>query len=459
MSICFGTDHSPEALRKWAKKHGIFLHPDVAFLVPTKTMGFGVFARKPLCVGSVIVSCPFATCISPYTEQTTFESPCVKALAEMHLTDNVLFVVLRLMAEAVRPSSPWMPWLRACPRMPDHFFDTTLAGPVFGLTAGADTGEAPVAAAPLSWTGPSQQLREVDVAARWDAAQEVIRRYPEHWPQKRATFELFCECLAQVFSRNFHREEIAGREGPYLLPCLDIINHSATANARFEIRGGGRKHPMEFCVVAARELCRGEQVFCSYGRIGASRFAVEFQFVTESIAREDMLRFSVDVIAEMTSALTSLGVEPSAATVADSGAIRRRIEWLQRLGILCDEGFYVSRLPPAGELRGDKMPAAAAKEIQTLFNVFYLMTVGASKFDNLTHAINREWRAERTPELVALVLRVLGMRAEAANAQLAAAELHLAEAPHHARRNLLRLSLNSELEMVQLLQKYVGEPH
>ncbi|ESL06172.1 hypothetical protein TRSC58_06157 [Trypanosoma rangeli SC58] len=410
MSICFGADHSPEVLRKWAKRRGIFLHPDVAFLVPTKTMGFGVFARKPLSAGSVIASCPFATCISPYTEHATFESPCVKALVEMHLTDNVLFVVMRLMAEAVRPLSPWMPWLKACPRMSNHFFDMTVAGPVFGMTASTDAGAAPTTASLLSWTGLSQQLREVNVEARWGAAQEVIRRYPEYWPQKSATFELFCECLAQVFSRNFHREEIAGREGPYLLPCLDIINHSTTANTTLEIRGGGRKHPMEFCVVAARELCRGEQVFCSYGRIGASRFAVEFQFITESITREDVLRFSVDVIAEMALSLISVDLEPSTSTAVDSGVIRRRIEWLQRLGILCDEGFYVLRLPHA-EVGDDKPPDAAAAEaakgIQTIFNVFYLMTVEASKFDSLTHSINREWRAVRTPELVALVLRVL----------------------------------------------------
>ncbi|PWV14795.1 hypothetical protein C3747_33g201 [Trypanosoma cruzi] len=456
MSICFGADYSPEAVGKWAKKCGIFLHPDVAFLVPTKTMGFGVFARKPLKAGSVIVSCPFARCISPYAEKTSVESPCVKALAEMHITDNVLFVVLRLMAEAVRPLSPWMPWLSACPRMPNHFFDVAAVGPVFGLAPSADTGKAPTAGVPLTWTGVSQQLHDLNLEGRWSAAQEVIRRHPEHWPEEKATFELFCECLAQVLSRNFYREEIEGREGPYLIPCLDIINHSFTANGKFEVRGGGRKHPMEFCVVAAREICRGEQVFCSYGRIGASRFVVEFQFVTDSIVKEDMLRFSVDVIAEMTLALISLESE-SLSSVVDLANIRRRIEWLQRLGILFDEGFYVSRLPSAAAGGGD-LPASTAKEIQTLFNVFYLLTVGASTFENLIRSINREWQVERKREVVTLVLRLLAMRAEGARAQLAAAEVHFAEAPHHARRKMLQMSLNSELEMIQLLQKHLGEP-
>lgn len=455
MSVRFGVDRSPDAFGTWAKRRGLFFHPDVAFGVPTKTMGLGVFARRALKAGSVVASCPLSSCISPFTERHTFELPCTRALAAARVTDNVLYVVLCLMAETLRPSSPWLPWLKTCPRMPNHFFDFAAVGDVFGFHAG-DTNTTPATVtASLTWTGPSQQLRDLKVEERWGVAQEVMRRHPEHWPEERATFSLFCECLAQVLSRNFHREEIEGREGPYLIPALDIFNHSFEASGKFEICGGGRKHPMNFCVIAARDICCGEQIFCSYGRIGAARFAVEFQFLTESVLKEDMLRFSVDVILEMTAALHLSGTMGSLPAV-DLATIGKRVEWLQRLGFLFDEGFYVSRLPSPDAGR-DALPAPLAKEIQTLFNVFYLMTVGAAEFEALVHTINRDWQATRTAAVVAVVSRVLAMRAEAAQLQLAAAEARFAGDQQQARRRLMQMTLNSELEMIRALERHVGQ--
>ncbi|ORC90365.1 uncharacterized protein TM35_000081630 [Trypanosoma theileri] len=474
MSLCFGTDHSPPAFHAWAKRRGVFLHPDVAFLVPTRTMGLGVFARTQLPAGTVVVGCPLASSISPYARPESSEAPCIKALEEAHITDNVLHVVLRLMAEAVRPKSPWMSWMKACPRMPDHFFyeavtarENTEAAKVFGLTSDvAGTSTTTTTGVSMRWTGISQQLRDMKLAERWEAAQKIIRQYPEYWPEEHATLALFCECLAQVFSRNFHREQIEGREGPYLLPGLDIINHSTTGNAKFEIRGGGRKHAMNFCVITTRDLRRGEQVFCSYGRIGASRFAIEFQFVTDSILKEDMLRFSVDVIAEMTSILTmeKNSSTSSSSLVMNSNTIQRRVEWLQRLGLLYDEGFYISRLNLSKDddkSNGDNddsngiLPETTMKEIQTLFNVFYLMTVESAKFEKLVHTINRDWQVERTNQVVELILRVLSMRAEAVLLQLEAAETYLTQDSDQVRRKLLQRTLKSELEMIQLLEQHV----
>ncbi|KAH9578091.1 SET domain [Trypanosoma melophagium] len=264
-------------------------------------MGLGVFARTQHPAGTVVVGCPLASCISPYTRPGSTEAPCTKALEEAHITDNVLHVVLRLMAEAVRPTSPWMPWMKACPRMPDHFFyeaattmENTEAAKMFGFASNVSDTSTTIGVS-LGWTGMSQQLRDMKVLERWEAAQKIMRKYPEYWPEEH-----------------------------------NIINHSSTGNAKFEIRGGGRKHAMNFCVITTRDLRRGEQVFCSYGRIDAPGFTIEFQFVTAPILKEDMLRFSVDVIAEMTATLASEKTSSSSSfsLIMNSATIQRRVEWL-----------------------------------------------------------------------------------------------------------------------------------
>uniref|UniRef100_A0A0A9XPI3 Ribosomal N-lysine methyltransferase set11 n=1 Tax=Lygus hesperus TaxID=30085 RepID=A0A0A9XPI3_LYGHE len=112
---------------------------------------------------------------------------------------------------------------------------------------------------------------------------------------------MFCECLAQVLSRNFHRDECTRREGPYLLPGLDILNHATEANVKLEVRGGGRRHEVSFTAITTRPIARGEQLFLCYGDIGAARFVTEFQFITQDVLAHDMVRFSVPCLIDMAS--------------------------------------------------------------------------------------------------------------------------------------------------------------
>lgn len=443
-NCCLGRNPSPESFAKWCKKRGIFLHPDVAFLVPTKTMGCGVFATKPLPTGTVVIECPAASSVSPYVDPAV-DSPSIAVLRRPEhekefKADPALYAVLRLLAElcqtagAVQGSgtgtlSPWRPWLEACPRMPEHLYyvrspaDLQALGLPIGKEAGKEAtavDKASVAAVnPLSWTTVSQQLRDMRALERWAAVERFAALYPKTWPPAVATFELFCECMAQVSSRNFHREEVPSREGPYLLPGLDIINHSFDANCGFEMRGGGRKHATSFTVVATRPLQRGEQVYCSYGRIGVARFAVEFQFATAAVVKEDIVRFaaptlaslaaslhasglcrrhtgaetptpmfggststtttstgdalSADVVAAMAAAAVRIAAEDTiAAPPALLAEMEFRIDRLQRMGLLFDEGLYL--LQPTGypvEVSNnssgtDARPAASAPDRGTL---------------------------------------------------------------------------------------------
>eukprot|EP00796_Vickermania_ingenoplastis_P010972 gene10972-7617_t len=334
--------------------------------------------------------------------------------------DPVLCVVLRLMAEYCKGSrSTCFPWLQHCPPMSAHLFDlrpqeqaalgqiVRAPGPQADHHPGAsghaccpaeDTASSRVCCWFARWTSISQQLRELRVAERWAVAQEeAIGPHPDIWPPAKATYALFCRCLAHVFSRNFHREEIVGREGPYLLPGLDFLNHASPPNTAFEVRGGGRKHGMTFTVLTTEPIKAGQQIFASYGSIGAARFTVEFQFLSEDAVRADLCRYSCEQLAEMAAYLLmpvaqqqscggaphqERGGEPSCACAegerrpsgptadvvqAAQKEMSRRVEVLQRLGLLFDEGLY---LRGAGDFTNTLSDGSHVVEESTLESAF-----------------------------------------------------------------------------------------
>ncbi|CAJ1993826.1 SET domain containing protein [Leishmania donovani] len=523
-SFFLGMNPSPQAFAKYAKKHNIFLHPDVAFLVPTKTMGMGVFAARPLHAGTVVISCPETSGVSPYMKEVP-TSPCVAALhaSPTAMEDAALFDALVLMAELGRENSPWRPWLEVCPRMAHHFFDLSSAQAavlgtesVMGGWTGANL-EAPrtvedttvVASATLGLagvTGVAQALGELRVMQRWATAQAIMAALPDVWPADKASFGLFSEALSQVFSRNFHREDLPGREGPYLLPGLDILNHSFAANTAFEVRGGGRKHATAFTVVTTRAVQKGEQVYGCYGRIGAARFAVEFQFVTKAVLRNDLVRCSAASLATVATLLQywkaagetpGCTVDSSAITAylqrctdgaalavgagamawkpaffgGDSAAdvearrkeMERRVERLQRLGILYDEGLYLVRpyatweaeeaAEPASTFRWST-PAAHEEEIaenrRVLAATVYLLTASKSVYDEVYHRVTADWEPPESAQMSAAVRDFLHIRIVAAQLQHDAACGVFGDSSRDVvRRQLVQDVLVSEMETLR----------
>eukprot|EP00658_Telonema_sp_P-2_P082673 TRINITY_DN8784_c0_g2_i8.p1 TRINITY_DN8784_c0_g2~~TRINITY_DN8784_c0_g2_i8.p1 ORF type:complete len:487 (-),score=101.90 TRINITY_DN8784_c0_g2_i8:203-1663(-) len=215
------------------------------------------------------------------------------------------------MAEVIRNDGPWKQWLACCPSMPDHLFDVGLplnASPssisIFGVPAeiAAKIGSNPDATAPLiPVTGVAQQLLAIDINKKWESVQELLATNRSIWQGKTEELHaLFLECCAQVSSRNFHRES-QERPGPFLLPTIDFLNHSQErSNVSFIIHGGGggKKH-VSFDVMAKRDIQPKEQLFHDYGSLSASRFLVEFQFVShEKALKQDItLQFSLQAAA------------------------------------------------------------------------------------------------------------------------------------------------------------------
>ncbi|GET93526.1 hypothetical protein, conserved [Leishmania tarentolae] len=527
-SFYLGKNPSPQAFAKYAKKQNIFLHPDVAFLVPTKTMGMGVFAARPLQAGTVVISCPETSGVSPYMKEVATSS-CVAALhaSPAVMEDSVLFDVLFLMAALSRENSLWRPWLEVCPRMPHHFFDlsppqaavlgvesVTESSKGASLEASRAAGDTVVIDSAMlglaGVTGVSQALRELRVMRRWITAQSVMSVYPDIWPADKVSFGLFCEALSQVFSRNFHREELPGREGPYLLPGLDILNHSFTANTTFEVRGGGRKHATAFTVVTSRAVQKGEQVYGCYGRIGAARFAAEFQFVTKAVLRNDLVRCSAASLATVATLLHywkaaretlgctgdlslitaflqsgSDGVTLAAGTEAtpwkpaffggDSTTdvegyykeMEQRVERLQRLGILYDEGLYLVRPYATWEAEEASEPKPTfrwstpvehEKEIdrnrRVLAATVYLLTATKGVYEDVYHRITADWEAPQSTQISAAVRDFLHIKIVSAQLQHDAARDVFGDSSRDVvRRQLVQEVLISEIETLRYYAK------
>ncbi|EPY29124.1 hypothetical protein STCU_04713 [Strigomonas culicis] len=308
--------------------------------------------------------------------------------------------------------------------------------------------------------------------------------HPEVWPPAEATAALFWECLAHVLSRNFHREELVGREGPYLLPGLDILNHHFECNTKFEVRGGGRKHEAAFTVVTTRPLQRGEQVYVTYGRIGAARFAVEFQFVNERIQEMDAIRFSAPVLVDLATCLRA-----AQDTAEDSHACRqemaRRVDYLQRLGIVYDEGLYLSRPsdlqlapPPVADEDDDDDGAKHSEEVRAvleqarIFTAVCYLLVGVRTKDDFTtlyKTIGKFWAAPRevvaageaggAPRRVAtrdLATAAIRLKAAAVQAQKDGAAATFADVKADGvRRQLLQRALQSELDTLAFFEKWI----
>jgi hypothetical protein len=500
MTSYLGVEPDHKKFATWAKKREIFLNPDVAFLVPTKRMGLGVYAIKPLKKGSTIISCPLASAISPYEKNVeTSTSPSAGAIAAaipqqksasgssgtLHssvLVDNTLRVCLRLMSELSRPKSTMRPWLECCPRMSTHLFGLSQE-----VLARIDLDKSSQC---TQWSNVGQQYTEIGADALWERAQNIIAEYPDIWPADICTGELFVECLTQILSRNFHREEVPGQEGPYLLPGVDFVNHSfAQTNAEFTMHGGGRARGLSFDVMALRDIVKGEQVYYNYGPISEARFFLEFQFLNDAGGNpHDSLRFSwsaMETLARATldSDLEVLAPAPSAAAKAvsiSSSSLASRVKKLQRLSLWNDEGLFVMAAAPVNSDEAassnsnetDPSEGTTSASARTykgfsseLWNAVYLLTsIDDQAFESLENSLSRHWECPKSIVKSPVVRNMkvfIGLRAAAVSNGIKKIEAALGDATYTApltqpKQDAMRMLAQAHKREERILQTIVA---
>mmetsp|Transcript_47163 Transcript_47163/g.54641 ORF Transcript_47163/g.54641 Transcript_47163/m.54641 type:complete len:492 (+) Transcript_47163:38-1513(+) len=471
-----GSQPDPKKFAKWAKERNIFLHPDVAYLVPTKTMGSGVYAMRPIKKGSTVVTCPLASCLNPYETRVTL-SPCITILEKLRSEglDTVSTLCLRLMAELSRHASLVRPWLECCPRMDDHIFDLPQET-IQRLLQAVHNGHV------FAWSNVGQQYEELNVEGLWTRVKGAMDLYPSIWPPSNPNCSKggFYQALAQIWSRNFHREEVKGQEGPYMLPGIDLINHNFKhCNTDFTMHGGGRSRELTFDVMANRDIQKGEQIYCNYGNMIEARFFLEFQFINgvappaeDSAAiiasahnPHDALRFSRAALASLCAAVSSTTSDALSFTELRQRN-EKRLSLLHDFSLIIDEGLFVK--PIAKEeassdiVSADVESCVASPSVeipQDLWNIVYVLTcLDDSEFNDTKSKLTRHWRCPKSAALMRNLATALRLRLDGVMANLQAVEEVLTAPDFDQRRYkraLLMLTevLRGEVNMLKLLLK------
>ncbi|KFM22567.1 hypothetical protein F751_4211 [Auxenochlorella protothecoides] len=144
---------------------------------------------------------------------------------------------------------------------------------------------------PLLETDIDPGLREAGLKLYEEAARELASRYPQAWPE--FTYERFAWAAGMVQSRTFHLQATNWVTGGtsdgcelYLLPGIDMVNHSSQAEQRStELRftpdrtAGGERIPGEFTMLAFRAISSGEEILFTYGDLSDTELLHTYGFV------------------------------------------------------------------------------------------------------------------------------------------------------------------------------------
>lgn len=253
--------------------------------------------------GSVLLRLPrTATIAACETDECTWMPPAAQE------SSPVLRVALALLREQSRPDgSEWAPYLSSLPCSYNTLEQWT-----------------PSELAALRGTRVYDQLaglREPSSGELVDAARVMWRKSvapiteeaPHLWPD--ATLESFLSACAAVRSRGFY-DDAEGGGGPYMLPAIDLLNHSRRGTATSltverdvpEIPGGGGEGGLVFSMVAERDITQGEELTHSYDDLDDAQLLLTYGFV--SIEGEDALPASARI--------------PLSLLIAGCGAVRDR---------------------------------------------------------------------------------------------------------------------------------------
>ncbi|KAL6778695.1 hypothetical protein ACKKBF_B05025 [Auxenochlorella protothecoides x Auxenochlorella symbiontica] len=231
---------------------------------------------------------------------------------------------------------------------------------------------------PLLETDIDPGLREAGLELYEEAARELASRYPQAWPE--FTYERFAWAAGMVQSRTFHLQATNWVTGGtsdgcelYLLPGIDMVNHSSQAEQRStELRftpdrtAGGERIPGEFTMLASRAISSGEEILFTYGDLSDTELLHTYGFV-EGL---DVPRSQGQACVQLADVL--IGCGGARAQRGASGSDRCACEAI-RAYLAPADAFQVSvagSIPPTGLLFAVQMLLGGKKDLQTICERF-----------------------------------------------------------------------------------------
>lgn len=253
-------DHVWSQLTTWVREHGGMVH-DALALTNDSTTGRGLVATRAILQHEVLIQLPIQLAVGgqdfPAEEwnpdNNTTASPWLRCLAAYY-------------ERAAAPqATEFLPYVQS---LPEHYETvwTWTAAEVDTYLDGT--------------TAVNQQTWACDTVLLNERYQQQVRPYLLHTqvpiPEENE-LEFFLKACQCISTRGFHhfQNTEAQYSGPFLLPVIDLLNHSNTHKCTTLTR----THD-SFIMVAERDVLPDEEILHSYGEdLNASQFLQTFGFV------------------------------------------------------------------------------------------------------------------------------------------------------------------------------------
>ena len=371
------------------REHGAYVHPELELFGPARDNDRGVVALADIKAGELLIRLP-ASAVIAVCDDDGIPEWMPKAAASL---SPVLRTALFLMhEESLGEASKWSPYLLSLPKAYDtleHWTADELAE-LTGTCLHDELSKLRDSTGDL--VGPVRVLWEKSVAP-------LVKSSPDLWPD--ASLEAFLRACAAVRTRGFF-DTAAGGGGPYMLPAIDMLNHTrenvattlvvereapaqnrggasnADEGARCAQRAGATdassssqpssssssSSPVVFSMAAERDLAPGDPVLHVYDHLDNTQLMLTYGFVA----------------AEGEGALPATARLPLASLVAACAACRGRLPWDASEAGAAKEAACATLLAPydgvIGVSVGEPLPDA-------LVTVALLLLMPAPDFEQL----------------------------------------------------------------------------
>ena len=293
------TSVETERLATFLRAHGAEVHDALELFGKAKGER-GVFATENIEQGELLLRLPASAVI---TACDNSDDVCGWMPAAVREASPVLRTALFLMHEvAIGEASEWAPYIASLPTSYDTLDQWTQAelAALTGTSVHDELSGLRDASGDL--VGPARVLWEKSIAP-------MIAAAPHLWPN--ASLSAFLDACAAVRTRGFF-DAAAGGGGPYLLPAIDMLNHSrkritttlvvercapsGTASAAHEGGAGrssasavadrGASSPLPagsalvFSMEAERSISAGEELLHVYDHLDDAQLLLTYGFVS-----------------------------------------------------------------------------------------------------------------------------------------------------------------------------------
>jgi hypothetical protein len=357
-------------LASYLCSRGGFVHDDLElFGRSSGERERGVFTVGPIRRGELLLRLPRDAVICACENE---DAECGWMPKAARTVSPVLRTALYLMRElALGDGSSWAPYLRMLPCEYDtleHWTTdelealrgTSVHDELSGLR---DASGSLVGAAEILWT---KEIRP------------LVEAHPALWPDP--SLGAFLRACAAVRTRGFFdAAATGGAAGPYMLPAIDMLNHSRAGQATSlvversvertegsaasrsapssESSGGitrGGNSPLVFSMRAERDLAAGEEVVHTYDDFSDSQLLLTYGFVssdgeaalptTALLTLEALLRAAKATAEAATRSLPG----PSGGSSGGGGGTGRSLPWVPLEGWFAKEAACARLLAPYG---------------------------------------------------------------------------------------------------------------